>query len=167
MGVDIHMHIVKDGKIVLKDIYEGRNGEWFDNIDPSSYFTHNDNYIKFPSYLGISEQAPSTDEFNEKKLDSLGYYHFSFVNVGEFRKWFEEYRPDIDAGWVNTYTKWRIENKGYIPDEVQRYLYEEDIIADMHFIEYTNEYEPSKRLYDFLDINKIDDDADITYWFDN
>ena len=56
MGVDINMSIVsKEGEYRAKDIYDGRDGEWFDNIT-GDY--HSEFYEHFPMCRGIPEYVP-------------------------------------------------------------------------------------------------------------
>ena len=38
MGVDIHMFVVKDKEVLKEDIFEGRNSQWFNNLQ-GSYVT--------------------------------------------------------------------------------------------------------------------------------
>ena len=37
MGMDIHMHLVKDGEYVKKNIHDGRNREWFANLQDEGW----------------------------------------------------------------------------------------------------------------------------------
>lgn len=162
MGMDIHIHIVKNGEYVVKNIYTGRNSDWFDNMMGNGY---DDCYNYLDLIFGISPQAPKN--LDAKELSKKGYFDFFYVSVKNFKNWFKQYRPDISAGWVSTYDKWRIEHKGYIPEYMAYTLTKEDILEDMHFVEVTNPYDPSAFIYSFLIENDIDDNADITYWFDN
>ena len=156
------MYIVKDNKAIRENIFDGRNSEWFGNLQGEGW---DDEYNHFPRKFGFSSQAPEDLIHRYEKRD--GYYGFYYVNVQEFKDWFQRYRPDKKAGWCTTYDKWRIENKGFIPDELQYKLHAEDIIEDMHFIEYTNLYDCSAWLFTYLVENEIDNDADITYFFDH
>ena len=174
MGVDIHMYVVKKGSVLESEIFDGRNSEWFNNLQGRGFDWEYDN---LSIEWGISPNAPSTDEFNSEELSDRGYYGFHHISAKKFVEWFEKYRPDRQAGWVSTYDKWRIENKGYIPEDLPLYLDKEDNINDMHFIEYDNPYDCSKWLYDYLIEHygkyvspsgkmEIDPDIDITYYFD-
>lgn len=161
MGMDCYMSIVKDGKFIAKDIFDGRNTEWFNNLQDAgwSYEYHN-----LPIVFGHSSKAPQ--EWKDSYTAEKGYFGFYHFLVKYFKEWFEKYRPDRDAGWVSTYDKWRIENKGYIPDDVPHYLPEDARMEDMHFVEFANPYDCSVWLYNYLIENKIDDNADVTYCFD-
>lgn len=160
MGVDIHMNVVLGKKIVAKSIFDGRNSEWFDNLQLNNYDNEYD-YLNIR--FGFSPQIP--DDMKKEGSDQF-YYGHHYFNVGEFLSWFQKYRPDRDAGWVTTYDKWRIENKGYVPEDVQHFLYKEDNREDMHFVEFINPYDCSGWLYKYLINNNIDREADVTYWFD-
>lgn len=163
MGVDIHMHIVKNKEIVKESIFEGRNSEWFMNLQGNG---NDDAYDHFPfkSY-NVSEQAP--DELIKESHDEW-YYGHRTVKVVDYMNWFKKYRPDRHAGWVTTYDMWRIENKGFVPNDMDYkfQLDKDDIIEDWHFVEWTDHYDCAAWLYNFLVDNKIDVDAEITYWFD-
>lgn len=161
MGKDIHLNIVQNGEYIKKEIFDGRNSEWFANLEGDGW---DDCYDHLDTEFGLSPQAPK--ELNIEKMREEGYFNFYYINVKKFKEWFQQYRPDIDAGWVSTYDKWRIENKGYIPENIFHYLSEVENPADMHFIEITNQYDCSAWLFTYLVDHKIDDNADITYWFD-
>lgn len=161
MGKDIHIHIVQNKEYIKKEIFDGRNSEWFANLTRDGL---DDCYDLLDIKYGLSPQAP--EEIDKKSLTEDGYFDFYYINVKEFKDWFQKYRPDIDAGWVTTYDKWRIENKGYVPEDICHYLSEDDNPADMHFIEIVNQYDCSAWLSTYLVDHEIDDNADITYWFD-
>ena len=103
---------------------------------------------------------------NDERYLNKYYFDHRSVKVHDFLDWFTTYHPEIEAGWVTTYDRWRIFNKGYIPENPQHYLHEDDVMEDMHFVEYENPYDCSKWLYNYLIDNKVPDEADITYWFD-
>ena len=155
------MFIVKQKECLAKEIFDGRNSEWFSNLQQDGW---NNIYDHLPIQCGFSPDAP--DEFEEKYKDKLGYYGFNYIKVSDFKEWFVKYRPDIDAGWVTTYEKWRIEKKGYVPEDLCHYLSEDDDIRDMHFVEVENKYDCSKWLYDYLKDHDIPNDATIWYCFD-
>ena len=165
MGVDISMYIVKDKKDISNTssswgIFDGRNSIWFNNLQQIG---DNEIYNYLNIKPGISKQAP--DDFSKYK--NLDYYGFNYISVKDFKDWFIKYRPDIDAGWISTYDKWRMEKKGYEPDYLPKYLDKDDDINDMHFVEYETIWDDcSIWLYNYLIDNKVPDEADITYWFD-
>lgn len=158
MGTDIFMYLVKDNQIVKDDIYKGRDSEWFQNLRGDGW---DDIYDELPRHYGVSPQAPSN--LAEKANET---YHFDrmYMSVKDFKDWFDQYKPPLRAGWVTTYDKWNYERRGAIPDE-KRFLDKEDNINDYHFIEYTDEFDKSLWLYNYLIDNNIEDDVDITYWF--
>lgn len=155
------MFIVKEKKALAKEIFDGRNSEWFSNLSGTS---KDNEYDHLPKKYGFSDQCP--DWMRKKYRSDSGYYNFIYINVADFKNWFLKYRPDKDAGWVTTYDRWRIENKGYVPDYIEHYLSEEDNINDMHFVEVSNEYDCSLWLYNYLNENEIPNDATIWYCFD-
>lgn len=163
MGTDIHMNIIRNGKYIKENIFDGRNYEWFDNLEGRGWEEEYDHL--FTDY-DIPDEVP--DEIKDH-YNSNDYYGFHYITVLEFKKWFETYRPDIKAGWVSTYDKWKWEHKHIAPKDPKRYLDEDDDLRDLHFIEYFDEYECSKWLYNYLVDNKkeIEDTDIIIYYFDN
>jgi hypothetical protein len=134
MGVNIHMSLVRDdGILLIPDLYDGRNYEWFDNLQQKG---DNELYDKLPIKYGIPENVPPhiLEDYN-----SGDYYEFHYLQSQEYILWFNKYRPDIDAGWITTYDKWRYENKGEIP-ELCHYLPTDANLHDMQFIEVQNPY---------------------------
>jgi len=160
IGKDIHMFIVNHQKEILKkEIFDGRNYEWFNQLCGGG----DERYDELPIVFGWS---PFTPVSFKKKYSNENYFDFYHMKVKFFISWFEKARPDIDAGWVRTYEKWLYENKGIIP-EIQHYLYPEEnfILQDWHFIT-IEKHDCFKWLYDYLIENDIDKNADITYCFD-
>ena len=154
------MHIVKNKEYIKKNIFDGRNSEWFANLQGNGW----DNiYDTFPSNYGIGKQAP--EDIDVEKLEHNGYFGFYSISVKDFIEWFVQFRPDVDAGWVHTYDKWLYETKEVIP-EVNHYLDSDERIEDMFFITIENKYDCSAWLFNYLNENNIDEDADIIYWFD-
>ena len=161
MAVDIHMHIVENYQIIKEDIFDGRNYEWFNDIT----LKDKDIYKKLNIKAGFSPKTPKNLIEYISKLD---YYDFYYFKVGDFLDWFTGYRPDLDAGWVHTYTKWKMEQYDYIPgeDEFYHYLDKEHIPEDMHFVTIANKYDCNYWLFEYLIKNNISHTADITYYFD-
>ena len=157
MGVDIHTFIVKDKKIIAENLYDGRNSEWFNNLQGRG---DDIEYERLYTMYGISPQAP--DEFNEKYSQKNGYYGFYYISVGEFKEWYEKYKPYLKAGWASVWDAWAIKNKGYIPDYLSHYKEDESEV----FIEYNDLYEPSRHIYEYLIEHEIDNDADFQFFFD-
>ena len=154
MSTDISMSIISsEGEYLKKDFIKYRNSEWFDNISENGNVIYRD----FPLRYGKPKNCPS--DFNPNE-----YYESYYVYVGDFMRWFGMRRPDIDAGWVCTYDEWLYEEKGIYPEDMQKYITEEEKF-DMHFITALNEDEPSKKLYDMLYKNKYKDDDVIVYYF--
>lgn len=164
MGVDIHMSIIKDKEYVAKDIYNGRNSEWFNNLQERGDAYEYD-FLPI-AYYNCFPKEDTPEDLNIEKLQEDGYYGFRTIKVDDYVNWFEKYRPDKDAGWVTTYDKWRIENKGYVPEEVSHYLDPDDNPADMHFVVIEKKYDNAKWLYNYIMNKEINFDAYIIYYFD-
>lgn len=156
------MSIIKDNKFIKENIFIGRNSEWFSNLQGKG---GKDEYDYFPSNWGIPKKAPKEIREDFDKANDYGYYDFHYIVAGAFCEWFNKYRPDLEAGWVSTYDKWRMEKKGYTPENPQHCLEPEDRIDDMHFVEYQDKYDCSLWLYNYLIDNEIYADAVIVYYF--
>ena len=163
MGVDITMNVVKDGKVLAKDLYDGRNYEFFDNLQGHGY---DDVYDKLCVDYGLPESVP--EDWHERYTKQNYYYGFAYISVGDFKKWYERYRPDIDAGYFTCYERWKILKRGYDPNlyNIKHYLDKEDIIEDMYFMEVENKYDPARVIYNALVDEDLPDDATLVYWFD-
>jgi len=161
MGLDIHLNIVKNGMVLEKEIFDGRNSEWFHNLMREGCY--DDDYETLPCKWGTSDQAP------EELIEEYEGWTFDpyYMSVKDFKNWFTKYKPNRQAGWVSTYDKWRMENKGYIPVDAPHYLNDDMRIEDYHFVEWENPYDCSLWLYKYLVVKQIDNDADIMYCFDN
>lgn len=162
MGMDIHMSIVKDGKILFDNIYDGRNTAWFNNLMGKGCKWEYD-YLKIKS--GLSKQSPE----NQNNLEKDGYFGFNHINVGDFMEWYYEYKPFLDAGWITTRTEWLVKNKGYILDSDDVYYSLNEIdgnINDYVFSEFSI-HENSTFIKDFIVENEVLYGADICYYFDN
>ena len=158
IGVDIHTFIVKDKKIIAENLYEGRNSDWFNNLQQGEDIEYD--HFQWYKQFGFSPQAP--DELEKKYSKENGYYGFFYISVKDFKDWFDKYKPFLKAGWASKWDAWAIENKGYIPEYLSHYKSEEEDT----FIEYVDEYEPSSHIYDYLVHKDIPDDADIQIFFD-
>lgn len=162
IGVDIHMHIIRKGEYVKKDIFDGRCSEWFGNM---SGHGDDDVYDKLHIRYGLPEELPS--DIDPEKLTEEGYYNLRHIKVKDYIDWFDTYAPNKDAGWVTTYEKWHWEKQGVEPRDPRQYLDKDDIIEDMHFIEFDKTYDCSEWLYDYIIKNSIIwDTSYIIYWFD-
>ena len=163
MGMDIHIDIVYKGEIIAEDIFEGRNSVWFNKLMGRTYAPE---YDHLDRGWGAYPNAPK--EYIDRYSDEGTYFGHGYIKVRDFIDWFDKYRPDLDAGWVSTYDKWRIEKKGYIPEEIWHTLDPKDNPADMHFIEIPNTWEDSSIVvYKYVTQHKeIPGDAYIIYCFD-
>lgn len=164
MGVDIHLHIIDtNGNMIAENIFEGQNSEWFRQLQNKDY------KIDFPCCPGIPEIIP---EEIKKDYENMDYYGYNYIPINEYIEWFEENRPDKDAGWVTTYEKYLYENKKIIPNIDKKCLYSEDIVADYHFVEvvdeYNNFYWLYRKIFELCPIYTISELRDfiIIYYFD-
>ena len=158
---NIVMNIVdKHGKIIDEDIFHDKKSTWFDNLAGSG---NNEVYHKLKLNYGKLKNAEyPADEF---------YFNFRFFKVSDFRDWYIKYRPNINVGWVNTRTKWLIENRDYYPETIKEELPVDVNPADWHFIEYKDKEDCSEWLYNYLYNSsylynrKVEEDAYIVYYF--
>jgi hypothetical protein len=167
MGMDIHMSIVRNGKYVYKDIFDGRDTRWFNSLQMLG--CGDDEYQDLPAASGIPYFAP--EEIVNDYNSTGSYFGFFYITVRDYVKWFRTYKPHLDAGWVTTYDKWKMDNKGYIPEDPIHYLDKETLEMygnDLHFVSFEKKYDSSKWLYDYLmsDV-EIENDDIIVYYFDN
>lgn len=160
MGVDIHLHIIKDQKVIAQDIFDGRNSEWFDNLQGRG---NDSGYDRLPTEYGFPDEAPNFIKEDAKKG---GYYGFHYIIAGEFCEWFNKYHPDLQAGWISTFDKWQLERKKIIPEEFYYILPNDANDKDMIFCEWQNEYDCSLWLYNYLLEHEVYADAVIVYYFD-
>lgn len=160
MGVDIHMFVTKGKEIIAENIFNGRNTNWFNNLMGQG---NDEEYDELPVIHRTSKDIP------DKILEEYesGYYGFSHCTVKEFIDWFNEYRPDVDAGWVTTYEKWKIEHKNYVPDYVCHDMPIDVPIEDLHFVEIVDKHDCSRWLVEYLESNPdVTDDMLIVFYFD-
>ena len=162
MGMDITLSIFRNKECIAKDIFDGRNTAWFNNMMQRG---DDEVYDSLPLGYGISDEVP--EDWVKHYEDPGSYFGHCYINVKDFKDWFLDKRPDEDAGWVTRYEAWRYKTKGEYPPCLKHYLTEEDIIEDVRFIEVTDKYDCSAWLYDYLIDNDIPDDAIIQYVFDN
>ena len=162
MGVDIHMNIYKNQELIAEDIFDGRNSDWFRNLqlDRGDDPIYNHLAIRY----GVADQVPLDykDKFNSD--DFWGFYWFT---VKDLKDWFLKYHPDIDAGWVTRYEAWAYKHKKIVPDYLRKELNKDDVIEDMRFIKVTNIYDCSAWLYQYLIDHDIPNDAVVQYCFDS
>ena len=144
MGMDIHTYICdEDGVIKYRDIWEGRNSDFFADLSGNGYDRV---YEKLDIKFGLSECA----EFEIPKKEQEECFNFRHIRVGDFIKWFEVYRPDVVAGWCTKYEAWLYKNKDIAPYELNERLYEDDVIGDREFIVIEKKYDCAKDIYKFF-----------------
>ena len=164
MGVDIHMYLAREGeeiKLIMKDF--GRNSEWFANLQGDGY---DNEYDRLPRNYGFS---PFVDEkFKDKYTKQSGYYGFIYMTVQDFKYWYYTFRPDKKAGWVTRYEAWAYKNHKISAYDLEPFKY-----CDPHrppqdqiFLEYEDEYEPSKKVIEELESLGADYSDHIGFFFD-
>lgn len=175
MGMDIHTYIVdKTGKIKYKDLYEGRNSEWF--ADLTKRAEYNMAYMNFNPNYGLSKGFdPNTDpEYANDECDNEDHdvmkwcFDFRNIKVKDFVKWYKKSKPYRNAGWCTKYEAWLYKEKGIIPEELATRLYDDDIVTDKEFIVVNNPWDPATVIYNFIKKHhniKLDDY--FNYFFDN
>ena len=162
MGVDIHMYIIKEAEIVAENIYDGRNSEWFNNLQLRGT---SDLYDIFPAKYGIPEAC--SDEI-KKDFDEKDYFGFHYLTVQEYIDWYNKQSPNFEAGWVSRYDAWQMEiGREFEPYEYYHRLPEDANINDWIFMSWEKPYCNEKWLFNYLIKNKIDKDAIILYYFDS
>lgn len=168
MGVDIHMHVIREKDFVIKDILHGyRDSTWFDELQLNS---SNQDYDEFPVESGIPEIVPDqiADDYKNRNLKI--YYGFFHITVKDFLNWCDRVSPWMNAGWATTYQKWLYENKGrYFEDyELPIEKPTKGAADDYHFIEYMNPNNPTFKLYEKILTNRYDikNTDTIVYYFD-
>jgi hypothetical protein len=161
MGMDITLSIFKNKECIAENIFDGRNSTWFNNMMGGG---DDEIYDSLPLGYGISDETSA--EWAKLHEDPGSYFERHYINVKDFKDWFLDKRPDIDAGWVTRYEAWAYKHKGIQPECLQKRLWETDVIEDMKFIEVTNKYDCSAWLYCYLEDNEIPEDACIQYCFD-
>ena len=161
MGMDIHTYICdEDGVVQHKDIWEGRNSDFFANLSGKGYDRA---YDKLPVEYGLSKNLEAELSEDEKKY----CFDFRHIQVGKFIEWFEKYRPDVTAGWCTKFEAWLYKTKGIAPEELSERLYEDDIVEDREFIVVEKVYDCARDLYDFFKDYEINPNYYLNYFFDN
>ena len=134
MGVDIHMFVVKDKEVLKEDIFEGRNSQWFNNLQ-GSYVTDLA-YDHLPVKRSWKEECGIPNELITEYKKEDCYYGHRMIRVSDYINWFNKYKPDLTAGWVTKYDAWAYYNKGIVPKDIYHNLKEADLASeDAVFIE--------------------------------
>lgn len=138
------MSIIRDGEYVKKEIFDGRDSEWFDNLCGKGW----DNvYDILPVEDGLPDLCP--EQIREDKMEN-GYFCFRWIPVVDMIKWLEDKKPWIDAGWATTYEKWNYETRGIIDKDGLPHFKPNDNNEPYYFIQYEKRYDCSKWLFDYL-----------------
>jgi hypothetical protein len=147
MGRDIHLNIVRDGVVIDREFYSGRNYEWFNNMAGKGESAEYD-YLKIQ--YGIPGNLYDDTILNDYNEQGNGCFDFRYITVGDFIDWAKNYQPWRHATWATTYEAWAIMNKGYVPEFDKTYLDSDDNVADMKFVEYEDLHDPSYWLFEYL-----------------
>ena len=153
MGRDIHLNIVRDGRVVDREIYNGRNYEWFDNMAGKG---DSEEYDYLNVQYGIPKNLEDETILSDHNEHGNGYFDFRYITVGDFIDWARAYQPWRHATWATTYEAWTIINKGRLPEFDKICLSSDDNVADMQFVEYENPHDPSLWLFDYLTEGKCE-----------
>ena len=181
MGRDIHMFVVnKDShKIIIDDLYDGRNSNWFDNIscrDKGDDEAYDHLYVNYdlPEHF-VEANNKEYIVKNEDGTNYTGYFDFTYITVEKFLKWFYKYRPDVFAGWVTRYEAWNWEKRHILPNEfgdhyIKRTLDKDDVLQDYVFMEFEDDWDPSRNIAKMLEEavsnNRITGDDLLVWYFD-
>ena len=91
MGVDIHMFIIKDNKVLKEDMFDGRNSEWFNNLSGTSISdpTYHELCRHF-SWKNINCPKELYKEYCEpQEGDNICYFYgHTAIKFGDFLDWF-------------------------------------------------------------------------------
>ena len=170
MGMDIHIYLINKNASLVKPLYQGRNRDWFENLLGRGY---EDEYkhLKTHPMHDLPDGYVLPDYIEKDYYDSTNtnnYFGFSWLYAKDYYDWFYKHRPDKKAGWVTTYEKWALKNKGQVPEEVKLSLDKGDIVEDMVFVEYEDEWNPDRSVVDIIEGHKAkkSDEYYIVYYFD-
>ena len=165
MGQNIKMCIVQNNEKIADNIFKGRNSAWFIELQGDCLVQGIEH---FPCCNGISIFAPKDYRTTDLVYEMYGNIYITpayYIPVQDFINWFESFRPDISAGWVNTYDRWLYEKK-HIEPKLLHELPKEIQEFDWHFIEVEDKYNLFKWLYDYIINNNIPtENTDIQYYF--
>ena len=81
MGMDIHMSIINGDHYLQKEIFEGRNSEWFNNLMDRG---NDPEYEYLPTHSGRPEECPEDIKDNYKLPAKEGYFGFNYITVEDF-----------------------------------------------------------------------------------
>lgn len=164
MGMDIWIHVVnKNGKYVKKDLFDGRNRTWFCKINDEEDEYAYVNWIY--DYNADFVPADIKKIFNSEEY--TGYFGFKAVKVADLLKWYEKYRPDLDAGWIRKYDKWQLTVKGIVPEVVYHYFDNDMNTNDWEWTEYIPKADDFiKEVIKELHDNKVKSDDFVIIYFD-
>ena len=108
MGADIHIHLIDKDKVIKENLYDGRNYEWFDALK-ETYYEGYEVYKYLPTSFGFPEEMPPI--YSKYNTDT-DYYGHHYISLADLVAWFNEYHPEIKAGWVHEYDAWLYNIKG-------------------------------------------------------
>lgn len=134
MGVDMDMMVMRDdGAVVMKDMFMGRDSDWFEKLQMYSCEEIYDDFL--PAFSGIPSFSPKELQRVYAEYEGEGFYGFHFMKVEDYLNWYDTYKPNIDAGWVSAYEKWKIERRHWKPEYLTRYRPEDAAPDDVFFVE--------------------------------
>lgn len=171
MGIDIHMRLIKKstGFVIFDNLYDGRNSEWFNNLIGRGY---DEVYSKLWWNVGLPDCITEGIDYEVwRNPKDYGAYGFQWISVQEYIKWYEKYRPYVDAGYVTEWENWAYENGRYNPFNhgIAHYI-ADDVNADRFiFREFIDEYCPDTVVYNKITslVNEDLEDCIIYMWLDH
>ena len=164
MGMDIWIDVVnKNGEYVKKDLFDGRNTAWFMKINHEE-----DEYEYVPwIYKYDADFIPADVKENFQSEKYTGFFGFKAVKVADLLNWYDRYRPDVDAGWIRRYDKWKWENKAIAPDCIEHYFDDSMDTNDWVWVEnLPKEDEFIKVIIDQIDNNQVNPNDYVIIYFD-
>ena len=171
MGMAATLRVCKDGNFIdnLKEgewsIFDGRNREWFDNLMGNGNSSEYE-WGRFPAHVGV-EDDNIPQEWKDEYSKEMCYFGWHYITVKDFSNWFYKYSPHICGGWISKYDEFMLKYKSIEPEE---YYTCPDCISNFDgcvFATWENQYDCSKWLFEWLEDNKMPNDAVIVYRFDN
>ena len=164
MGMDIWVHVVnKNGEYVKKDLFDGRNRTWFCKINDEE---DEYEYVKWIyNYDADFVPADIKEIFNSKEY--TGFYGFKAVKVADLLNWYDKYRPDVDAGWIRRYDRWKWENKTIAPEYISYYFDDSMDYIDWIWTENLPKKDDCiKVIIDEIDNNQVNPNDFVIIYFD-
>lgn len=147
MAADINMYLVdkRDNSIILstKDLFEGRNYEWFENMQQRGSNVAYD-------YMPVEWDYEDSDKLPEDCCYNADWtYGHRAIRVDELLKWFTFYKPAEDGVYLTERENWLYESKGIFLEAWERHYPDAEEGATI-FTVVRKKYEPILHIIDVL-----------------